>query len=93
VPGRIVGNPNCNLSEINDLVDSTKALTIRLLRAANSAFSASGLPVVTVREAVPAWHPAGPGSAVAPEPAPFLLTRPAYGLDEGALWRHSVAAR
>jgi HD-like signal output (HDOD) protein len=88
------GNPNCDLSEITDLVEFDQALTIRLLRVANSAFSASALPVVTVREAV-----ARMGTqqvldlAVAAGARPFLHHPvPAYGLEEGALWRHSVAA-
>jgi len=87
-------NPDCHLDDIADLVEFDQALTIRLLRAANSAFSASAVPVVTVREAV-----ARMGTqqvldlAIAAGVRSFLQARvPAYGLDEGALWRHSVAA-
>jgi putative nucleotidyltransferase with HDIG domain len=87
-------NPDCHLDDIADLVEFDQALTIRLLRAANSAFSASAVPVVTVREAV-----ARMGTqqvldlAIAAGVRSFLQARvPAYGLDEGALWRHSVAS-
>ena len=87
-------NPDCHLDDIADLVEFDQALTIRLLRAANSAFSASVIPVVTVREAV-----ARMGTqqvldlAIAAGVRSFLQARvPAYGLDEGSLWRHSVAS-
>ncbi len=87
-------NLDSNLDEIADLIEFDQALTIQLLRAANSAFSASPVSIGTVREAV-----ARMGTkqvvdmAIAAGVKPILQSSlPAYGLDEGALWRHSVAA-
>jgi len=90
----LAGNPDSNLDEIAELIEFDQVLTLKLLRAANSAFSASPVEIGTVREAV-----ARMGTkqvvdlAIAAGVKPILQSGlPAYGLDEGALWRHSVAA-
>ncbi len=90
----MAGNPDSNLDEIADLIEFDQALTIKLLRAANSAFSGSPVPIGTVREAV-----ARMGTkqvvdlAIAAGVKPILqIPLAAYGFDEGVLWRHSVAA-
>ncbi|HZR21026.1 MAG TPA: HDOD domain-containing protein [Verrucomicrobiae bacterium] len=90
----IVGHANCDINDVAELIAFDQALTVKLLRAANSAASASALPVGTVKEAVTRMGTAKVlALAVASGAKPFLQARvPAYGLDEGALWRHSVAA-
>ncbi|MEO8427695.1 MAG: HDOD domain-containing protein [Verrucomicrobiota bacterium] len=90
----LVGNPDCHLDDVAELIAFDQALTVKLLRAANSAASASAVPVGSAREAVTRMGTAQVlALAVAAGARPFLQTSvPAYGLDEGALWRHSVAA-
>jgi HD-like signal output (HDOD) protein len=94
---RLVGlasHPDSDLSEVVQLVEYDQILTLKMLRAANSMFSASATPVGTVREAVQRMGTAQVQAfAVAASTRPFLQNNiPAYGLGEGALWRHSVAA-
>ena len=90
----LVGSPDCHLGDVAELIEFDQALTVKLLSAANSAASGSALPVGTVREAVIRMGTARVlALAVASSARPLLQARvPAYGLDEGALWRHSVAA-
>jgi HD-like signal output (HDOD) protein len=90
----LVGSLDCHLGDVAELIEFDQALTVKLLRAANSAASGSAAPVGTVREAVIRMGTARVlALAVASSARPLLQARvPAYGLDEGALWRHSVAA-
>jgi HD-like signal output (HDOD) protein len=90
----LVGSPDCHLGDVAELIEFDQALTAKLLRAANSAASGSAAPVGTVKEAVIRMGTARVlALAVAASARPLLQARvPAYGLDEGALWRHSVAA-
>ncbi|HXP62273.1 MAG TPA: HDOD domain-containing protein [Dongiaceae bacterium] len=90
----LVGRPDCDLEDVAELIAFDQALTVKLLRAANSAASGSAAPVGTVKEAVARMGTACVLTlAVASSARPLLQARvPAYGLDEGALWRHSVAA-
>ena len=79
---------------VEDVVRLDQALTLRLLKAANSAASASASPVVTIRDAVVRL---GIRSLLSLAPAVGVQKRlrqalPEYGLSEGELWRHSVAA-
>jgi HD-like signal output (HDOD) protein len=79
---------------VAELIAFDQALTMKLLCAANSAASGSAMPVGTVKEAVIRMGTARVlALAVASSAKPLLQARvPAYGLAEGALWRHSVAA-
>ena len=90
----LVGSPDCHLEDVAELIAFDQALTVKLLRAANSAASGSAVPVSTVQEAVTRMGTAQVlALAVASGARPLLQARvPAYGLNEGALWRHSVAA-
>lgn len=91
---QLVSDPECPLEDVAELIAFDQALTLKLLRAANSAASASAAPVGTVREAVIRMGTAQVlALAVAAGARPFLQPCiPAYELAEGALWRHSVAA-
>ncbi|MEY2407114.1 MAG: hypothetical protein QOG39_2030 [Acidimicrobiaceae bacterium] len=83
-----------DIDQVIDVVRFDQALTASLLAAANSSWSASHSRITTVRDAVIRIG-TGPvlsialGSAVRTR-----LTRavPEYGLGEGDLWEHSVAA-
>jgi HD-like signal output (HDOD) protein len=90
----LIGNPDCHLDDVTELIVFDQALTLKLLRAANSAASASLVRVANVREAVTRMGTAQVlALAVAAGAKRFLQTRlPEYDLDEGVLWRHSVAA-
>lgn len=90
----LVSVPEFQLDEVAELIAFDQSLTLKLLRAANAADSGAAVPVSTAREAVLRMGAARVlALAVACGAKPLLQTRiPAYGLDEGALWRHSVAA-
>ena len=83
-----------DIAEIVEIVSLDQALTAALLRRANSAMSGSRAPVATVREAVVRL---GSGPLLSMAFAATVGNRmtaalPAYGLVEGQLWQHSVAA-
>jgi putative nucleotidyltransferase with HDIG domain len=90
----LVSNPGADLDDVAELIVFDQALTLRLLRVANSVASAPEMPVGDVKDAVIRMGMAQVlALAVAAGAKPVLQTRvSAYGLDEGALWRHSVAA-
>jgi len=91
---QLASDPECHLDDVAELIAFDQALSVKLLRAANSAASASVTPVGTVSEAVTRMGTARVlALAVACGARPLLQAcLPAYGLNEGALWRHSVAA-
>jgi putative nucleotidyltransferase with HDIG domain len=90
----LVSNPSCDLDDVAELIVFDQALTLRLLRVANSAASSPEMPVGDVKNAVIRMGMAQVlALAVAAGAKPVLQARvSAYSLDEGALWRHSVAA-
>jgi putative nucleotidyltransferase with HDIG domain len=90
----MAADPDCHLGDLADLIAFDQVLTLKLLRAANSAASASALRVGDVREAIARMGVSQVVTlAVAAAARPSLQAGlPAYGLGEGALWRHSVAA-
>jgi len=91
---QMAADPDCNLTDVAEVIAYDQALTLKLLRGANSAASASATPVTSVQEAVSRLGTSRlVALAVASAARPQLCQQiPAYGLDEGALWRHSVAA-
>ena len=82
------------LGEVVEIVQFDEALTASLLQSANSSWSASRSEITTVRDAVIRLG-ASPvlamtlGMTVRRQ---LLASLPQYGLGEGELWRHSVAA-
>lgn len=86
------GDPN--LREVSDIISLDPALTLRVLRAANSAFSGSKQPVTTVQTALMRM---GLGVVVSMAVGAGVRARadkpiPAFGLKAGEFWRHSVAS-
>jgi putative nucleotidyltransferase with HDIG domain len=83
--------------EVDDVVDVVRydqALTAAVLGTANSSWSASRTRITTVRDAVVRLG-TGPVLSIAlgaTVRARFSRAVPEYGLDEGELWEHSVAA-
>jgi len=85
---------NWNVQEIEQIVSLDQALSLRVLRSANSAASASRMPIATIREAVVR---VGLGSLLSLATAKSVQGRmtgaiPEYGLSEGEMWRHAVGA-
>lgn len=83
-----------DLAQIVEIVRFDQALTAALLRRANSSWSASRTQITTVQDAVVRLG-AGPVVALAlGVNVRDRLTRPVptYGLAEGELWDHAVAA-
>jgi len=82
------------LGQVVEIVQFDEALTASLLQSANSSWSASRSEITTVRDAVIRLG-ASPvlsltlGMTVRRQ---LLDSLPQYGLGEGELWRHSVAA-
>lgn len=91
---QMVSDSRCNLDEVTELIAFDQALTLKLLRAANSASSGSAEPVSDVRQAVTRMGTAHVLTLAVAAGAKSHLQAglPAYGLAEGALWRHAVAA-
>jgi putative nucleotidyltransferase with HDIG domain len=90
----IVANDHWAFSDVEQVISLDQALTGRLLRIANSVWSASLMPIGTVKDAVIRIG-IGPtvsfavGACVGPT---FRRALPEFGLSEGQLWRHSVTA-
>ncbi len=90
----LFANDDWSLQDITKTIELDPALTAKLLKLANSSLSGASQAVTSVETAVVRM---GPGmvlslaiaSAVRPE---MSVAIPAYDLDEGSLWRHSVAA-
>lgn len=90
----LVSSDQVNLDEICEVITFDQPLTLALLRAANSAAHAGASDVSQVYEAVFRLGAARVLALALSVNTGKLLKRhlPAYGLDEGGLWRHSVAA-
>ncbi len=89
----VINSPKVDLNEVADIVSYDQALTLRLLRAVNSAAVSGGTRVTRAVEAV---FRLGTARIVALAVAAsvrnsFQRDVSAYGLAEGRLWLHSVA--
>lgn len=83
-----------DVAGIVEVVTYDQALTVALLRRANSTWSASRTEITTVKDAVVRIG-AGPVVALALSVNVrdrLTVAIPAYGLAEGELWNHSVAS-
>ena len=90
----LVSDPHAEMSEIVAVIEHDQVLTGHLLRRANSAASSALEPVRTVRDAAVRLGPPEVLSVALAASVSGVLRRsqPAYALDEGDLWRRSVAA-
>lgn len=91
---RLVTDPNADIRDMVEVISLDQALTVRLLRAANSAASGSRSEIKTVDRAVVRL---GTGAVLSIAVAAgvrgrMMAARPEAGLAEGQLWAHSVAA-
>jgi putative nucleotidyltransferase with HDIG domain len=90
----LADSPDADLSQIADAVALDPALTLKVLRRANSASARGRGEVGSARDAVMRL---GMGTVLTLATGTRVkgeLSRPLapYGLEEGGLWRHSVAA-
>jgi HD-like signal output (HDOD) protein len=81
-----------DVDEITNVIRFDPALTVRLLRLANSAFSGASVAITTVKDAVSRLGTARILSlAVASHCRPLMRVEVrAFRYQEGELWRHSV---
>lgn len=89
----LINSPQVDLNEVTEIIAYDQALTMRLLRAANSAATGGSARATRASEAVFRLGLARVLSlAIAGSMRdPFQRDVAAYGLAEGELWRHSVA--
>lgn len=90
----IVANRRSSLDDVVEVITYDPVLTAKVIRASNSVFSAPRVPIVSVDRAVVRI---GTGAVLAIATAASVekqmnVACVAYGLREGDLWRHSVAA-
>jgi len=90
----LLSRPDWSMSEVEEAVSLDQALTAKLIRLANSALWFRGHSIVTVREAAMRL---GSGTVIGLAMGAGVQRRlsrplPQYGLGEGELWTHSVAA-
>jgi len=90
----LVANPDTPMNKIVDVITFDQVLTAKIINAANAAFSAPRTPINNVQRAIVRI---GTGMTLSLATAASIHKRmnmacPAYGLNEGDLWRHSVAA-
>ncbi len=90
----LVASDDWRVDEIEEVVSLDQGLTADLLRVANSAAFGATRGITSVRDAVIRL---GAGSVLSLAMAASMHDRldrpiPQYGLSEGEMWRHSVAA-
>ncbi len=90
----LINSGEAEVDEITNIISMDPAMTMKILRSANSAFSGSVLEISTVGEAVGRLGTQRILSlAVASHARGLMRTEvTAYGLNEGDLWRHSVSS-
>lgn len=88
------GDPDADMDAFAEVIEFDPALTMKVLRAANSAASGSALPVTSLREAVARMGVAQVVTFAVATHARGTLSQavPGYGYSENQLWRHSVFA-
>jgi putative nucleotidyltransferase with HDIG domain len=88
----LVEDADAGVEQIAEVIAFDQALTMKMLRAANSAASASALEVTNVHEAVARMGAAQVVAFAMASHTKSMLAKavPGYGLSENQLWRHSV---
>lgn len=91
---QMVGDPDTDLGAIIRIVELDQALTASVLRWANSVWSLSQIPILTVRDAVIRLGAGNVLKLAVGKRISGDMSRsfPGYGLGEKELWRHSIAS-
>jgi len=90
---RLLADPNAGLFQVVELVRLDSALTARVVQVSNSAWFGRGSGCGTIEEAVNrvGFHEVHRLVATAAASAVVVQSLSAYGLDDKAMWRESVA--
>lgn len=91
---QLIARTDWDLDEIVDVIQLDLSLTGKLLGMANSVLSGAAEPIRTVQQAVGRM---GSGTVLSLAVGSCVQQQlqqplPLYGIDEGGLWRHSVAS-
>jgi putative nucleotidyltransferase with HDIG domain len=91
---RLLNQPDVDSSKIVNMISYDPSLTANVLRISNSAYFAAAAPTVDLQEAVTRMGFQQVYKLVAAATGARLLSSPqtGYGLEQGELWKHSVAA-
>ncbi len=91
---RLLNKPDLDSSKIVTLISYDPALTANILRISNSAYFAASMPICDLQEAVTRLGFQQVYQLVAAATGSRLLgsAQPGYGLEQGELWKHSIAA-
>ncbi len=90
----VIANEDWNVRDVSEIVRLDQALTGRILGAANSVVSGSRHRITSIDQAIVRM---GPGAVLSMAIGDSVKNDmkaavPQYGLSEGELWRHSIAA-
>lgn len=90
----VISDDTSSVDDVADVLQYDQALTIDLLKFANSVMSASSRTIATVKDAVIRLGGARVLQRVVGKHVQGIMAAPlaAYGYQENDLWRHSVAA-
>jgi putative nucleotidyltransferase with HDIG domain len=91
---RLLNQPDVDSSQVVKMISYDPSLTVNVLRICNSAYFGSALPTADVQEAVTRLGFQQVYQLVAAATGARLLSppQPGYGLEQGELWKHSVAS-
>lgn len=91
---RLLKQPDVDSSQIVRLISYDPSLTANVLRICNSAYFGSSVPTSDLQEAVTrlGFQQVYQLAAAATGAKLLAAAQPGYGLDQGELWKHSVAA-
>ena len=90
---KVIKDPNAGIKEISDVLESDQAIVARILKIANSTFYGQSGKVSSIEHASVLIGNKTLVETIATMGTSQLLgkTLPGYGLEAGALWRHSLA--
>jgi HD-like signal output (HDOD) protein len=90
----LIGNENSTVDDIVNVIKYDQAITVDVLKYANSSMSAPQRTITTVKDAVIRLGGARILMQILGKHVKnsMNVALPAYGYDENELWRHSVAA-
>jgi putative nucleotidyltransferase with HDIG domain len=91
---RLLNMPDLDSSKIVNMISYDPALTANILRISNSAYFGAAIPICDLQEAVTRLGFQQVYQLVAAATGAKLLSsaQAAYGLEQGELWKHSIAA-
>jgi len=91
---RLLNQPDLDSSKIVNMISYEPSLTANILRISNSAYFAAALPTFDLQEAITRLGFQQVNQLLVASAGAQLLhsAQDGYGLEQGELWKHSVAA-